>query len=293
MAAHPPDALPTNADADLPGIGKKRKSDTPDRQSTPSPSVKKLMPSLLSTAEKKLLQGKAAKSPTAPHKQAVADAEPQSEAGLSPKRAPPSMPLPSARKPSASKDRRKSHKGEKQGKDSPHSTQLQPTVSSAEESGNADDAGGGGTITPVKPDNRKTVRAAKAKTKAAATAAAAAVQSASGDDATPDGANKPKGKRAQPKDTKPQQARNPPHASVISPRTHASVIQLLILTLTQYNIRQSHTSNKMNECNDLMYMRPDYLSGGSRIISHDLPTALLRVGGEVARTGAHHSVRDM
>ena len=292
MAAHPPDALPTNADADLPGIGKKRKSDTPDRQTTPSPNVRKLMPSLLSTAEKKLLQTKTAKSPTAPHKQAVADAEPQSEAGLSPKRATPSMPPPSARKPSASKARRKSHKGEKQGKDSPHSTQLQLTASLAEEGGNADDAGEGGTITPVKPDNRRTVRAAKAKAKAAETAAAAAVQPASGDEATPDDANKPKGKRAQPKDTKPQQARNPPHASVISPRTHASVI-LLILTLIQHNIRQFHTSNKMNESNDLMYMRPDYLSRGSRIISHDLPTALLRVGGEVARTGAHHSVRDM
>ena len=47
----------------------------------------------------------------------------------------------------------------------------------------------------------------------------------------------------------------------------------------------------MNECYDLMYKRPDYLSGGSRTTSYDLATALLRVGGEVVRTAAHHSVQ--
>ena len=80
----------------------------------------------------------------------------------------------------------------------------------------------------MKPDNRKQVRAAKAKAKAAAAAAAAAaatVHPATDDGATPDGESKPKGKRAQPKekkkDTKPQQVRNP--------RTHASVIRLLVL----------------------------------------------------------------
>ena len=111
MAAHPPDALPTNAGADLSGNGKKRKTDLPDRQQTISPSVRKFTPSLLSSTEKKLLQSKIVNPAFALHKQTVTDAAPQVAAGFSPKRATPSKSPPAARKSRTSSERRKRNKG--------------------------------------------------------------------------------------------------------------------------------------------------------------------------------------
>ena len=245
---------------------------------------------------KKLLKGKAANSPLAQYKQSSTASAPKLTDGFSPKRDTPSKSPLSAHKSRASSERRKSNKGAEQSNVSHQSAQLQPNVSPPEESESADDAGGEGTITPVKPGpNRKQARAAKAAAKAAASATATeeAVQPATAADTPPGGGerSKPKGKKAQPKEkkeAKPQQVRNP--------CTHASVICLFALInifihTSDSHIRQTHTSDKLNECYDVMYERPDYPSGGSsRITSYDLSTAPLRVAGEVARTAAHHPV---
>ena len=295
MAAHPPDALPTTAGADLSGNGKKRKSDLPDRQPTLSPSVRKFTPSLLSSAEKKLLQGKVANSASTQHKQTTTAAAPQVTDGFSPTRATPSKSPSSARKSRTSSERRKRNNGADHDKDPHQTAQLQSTVSPSNENDSAGDVVEEGTITPVKPGpNRKQVRAEKAAAKAtvAAAAARAAAQTASDADAegTPsnaDGRSKPTGKKAlrpkeKKKEVKPQQVSNP--------RMYASVISLLILINTLSNTSDTHSYTKLNEWYAVMDMRPDYLLGGSRTISYDLCTALLRVGGGVDRTVAHHCV---
>ena len=113
MAAHPPDALPTNAGADLSGNGKKRKSDLLDQQPTISPNVRNFSPSLLSSAEKKLLQSKAAISASAHKQQHTMVATPNAAAGISPKRVTSSKSPPSLSKSRASSERRKRIKGAK------------------------------------------------------------------------------------------------------------------------------------------------------------------------------------